>query len=125
MTLHFDDGDDRARTLEWLTQCVAEGVTAIIVHPDNYAIEVVAVARSMGLDIPGDLSVVAYDDEVASLADVPLTAVAPPKLELGRIGAMMCFERLSVREQDAEVPVRHLTLRPSLVQRASTARLIE
>ena len=62
----------------------------------------------------------AYDDEVAGLARVPLTAVAPPKRDIGRFAATMCFERISAAAQTG-FAARHTSLRPSLSLRESTA----
>ncbi|WFR66343.1 substrate-binding domain-containing protein [Curtobacterium flaccumfaciens] len=93
----------------------------MFVHSDHYAVEFVETVTEMGLSIPDDLSVVAYDDEVAALADVPLTAVAPPKNDVGRFAATMCFERISATAQTGFAR-RHMTLAPTLSVRGSTAR---
>ncbi|MFC5132927.1 substrate-binding domain-containing protein [Paeniglutamicibacter kerguelensis] len=53
--------------------------TAAIIHNDEDALTFADLCEARGLLIPDDLAVVAYDDEVASLGAVPLSAVAPPK----------------------------------------------
>lgn len=105
---------------EFVQRCLREGVTAVVVHSDSYAVEFVETLQRMGLSIPGDLSVLAYDDEVAGLADVPLTAVSPPKNDVGRFAATMCFERIS-SSGDTGFAQRHMTLAPTLSVRESTA----
>src|SRR5699024_662493 len=47
-----------------------------------------------GLSIPGDLAMVSYDDEGAEFAEIPLTAVSPPKRRLGRLAAEILLHRL-------------------------------
>lgn len=107
-------------TAAFIRRCLDIGTTAVFVHSDHYAVEFVETVTEMGLSIPDDLSVVAYDDEVAALADVPLTAVAPPKNDVGRFAATMCFERISASAQTGFAR-RHMTLAPTLSVRASTA----
>jgi DNA-binding LacI/PurR family transcriptional regulator/DNA-binding CsgD family transcriptional regulator len=107
-------------TAAFVRHCLDTGTTAVFVHSDHYAVEFVETVTEMGLSIPDDLSVVAYDDEVAALADVPLTAVAPPKHDVGRFAATMCFERISAAAQTGFAR-RHMTLAPTLSVRESTA----
>ena len=83
---------------------------------DREASGLVGVARRAGLDVPGDLAVVAYDDEVADLAEVPLTAVRPPKEELGRLAAQLLLRRLRLGPDAARHQVR---IKPAVVVRDS------
>ncbi|GAB2458131.1 substrate-binding domain-containing protein [Xylanimonas ulmi] len=98
-------------------RCVEDDVHAVIVHTDADAVTFADLAAERGLSVPDDVSVVAYDDEIASLARVPLTAIAPPKWELGHRAARMCFDR--IRATSASTVVR-MTLLPTLVPREST-----
>ncbi|WP_335977441.1 LacI family DNA-binding transcriptional regulator [Streptomyces sp. CA2R106] len=107
-----------AATRRFVTRCLDAGTTAVFVHSDHYAVEFVKTVLEMGVSIPGDLSVVAYDDEVAAFAAVPLTAVAPPKHDVGRFAATMCFERLSAAAE-LGFARRHMTLTPTLSIRES------
>jgi DNA-binding LacI/PurR family transcriptional regulator len=66
--------------------------------------------------VPDDLALVTYDDEVAALAETPLTAVAPPKREVGRGAAELLVERLGMAGDE---PRRHVELLPRLRVRAS------
>lgn len=76
----------RAALEEWgpatADRCLAHlrqsGCTAALCFGDRQAALVVSAARRAGLTVPGDLALVAYDDEIADLPDVPLTAVARP-----------------------------------------------
>lgn len=65
---------------------------------------------------------VAYNDVVADMGSVPLTAVAPPKAELGRTGVDLLLRRLDMARGGLRPgATRHLELLPDLVVRASTA----
>lgn len=109
----------REQSIAYLERALEAGVTAVFVHSDRYAVEFVEAALATGLSIPGDLSVIAYDDEVASLAAVPLTAVGPPKRDVGWVAVGMLFDRVSATPERV-LTSRHMTLRPNLVPRRST-----
>ncbi|MEZ0066824.1 DNA-binding LacI/PurR family transcriptional regulator [Streptacidiphilus sp. MAP12-20] len=98
------------------------GLDAALVHTDEDALRLLQALHQQGLRVPDDLALVAYDDEVAALADVPLTAVAPPKRQLGETAVAMLLDRLRVRAggvDGEEVTHRHLDLLPSLRVRVS------
>jgi DNA-binding LacI/PurR family transcriptional regulator len=92
--------------------------TAALVHNDVDAIQMMQRLAELGVRVPQDLALIAYDDEVAALADTPLTAVAPPKREVGSQATRLLVERLTAG-QDADEPRRHLSLLPRLRVRAS------
>ncbi|MFF0312261.1 substrate-binding domain-containing protein [Streptosporangium sp. NPDC004379] len=94
---------------------MAEGATAVVCFGDREAIMVVSAARRAGLAVPGDLAVVSYDDEIAELAEVPLTAVSPPKRHLGRQAAELLLRRLG----EPDLPRHQIRLRPGVVVRRS------
>ncbi|WP_329118506.1 substrate-binding domain-containing protein [Streptomyces sp. NBC_01465] len=97
------------------------GVTAALVHNDVDAIHLVQRLSELGVRVPEDLAVIAYDDEVAALGDTPLTAVAPPKRQIGRYATELLVSRLGSVQDDDE-PGQHLALLPRLRVRASTTR---
>lgn len=101
----------------FLDDCLAAGARAALVLPDELAIGLLGIAEERGLRVPEDFSIVAYDDEIASLASVPLTAVAPPKLAVGRRALETCVMRLGERD---ETPSQRTKLAPTLNVRDST-----
>ncbi|MFC9692064.1 LacI family DNA-binding transcriptional regulator [Kribbella sp. NPDC056951] len=100
----------------FLAELMREQVTAVICFADREATLLVNAAAANGIAIPGDLSVISYDDEVADLSDVPLTAVSPAKLDVGRLAV----ETLRARLADPDSPRRQISLIPRLVVRDST-----
>ncbi|RPF22716.1 substrate-binding domain-containing protein [Myceligenerans xiligouense] len=112
---HRDAGwhDDAGRVLD---ACAEAGTTALLVHSDPEAISLVERARDRGLRVPEDLAVVAYDDEVAGLADPPITGIRPPKAALGAAA----LELLTRRIADPGRPVQRIQLGPQLIVRASS-----
>ncbi|MGW1867346.1 substrate-binding domain-containing protein [Streptomyces mauvecolor] len=90
---------------------------AVLVHNDHDAIVLLPRLRARGLSVPGDLAIVAYDDEVAALADIPLTAVAPPKRAVG----VAAVDLLALRVGDPARARHHVSILPDLKIRASSA----
>lgn len=92
--------------------------TAIFAASDTQAMGVLEAARQHGLDVPGDLSVVGYDDTyLAGWSTPPLTAVRQPLWEMGRV-ALTTVLSLATGEEPVS---RHIELATELVVRGSTA----
>lgn len=115
---------DRASTAELeglLDDCVDRGITSAILLGDADAMAFTDLILERGMRIPEDFAVIAYDDEVAAFAAVSLTAVAPPKHELGHAALRLCLDRLRQPAGTAHTVVR-MSLLPTLVIRESTVR---
>ncbi len=92
--------------------------SAAVLHGDIDALILVQRLMERGVRVPQDCSVVAYDDGVAALGSTPLTAVAPPKAEIGRVAAELLLRRLE-QPPGATAPVRRVELLPELKMRGS------
>lgn len=92
--------------------------TAILAGNDLMAVGVIRAAREMGRNVPGDLSVIGFDDvTLASYSIPPLTTVFQPRYEIGVLAAELLIERM----RDPDLPPRHRNLDVSLMVRQSTA----
>ncbi|WP_106815534.1 substrate-binding domain-containing protein [Microbacterium timonense] len=100
-----------------LDAALSNSVTAILVHSDPEAMAFVDLALNRGISVPGDLSVVAYDDEVAELFTPALTAVSPPRAAVGRAAVDLVARRI----EDPARAVHRVVLNPTLNVRGSTA----
>ncbi|MFJ9629268.1 substrate-binding domain-containing protein [Streptomyces sp. NPDC101175] len=115
-----EHGDYEASVDHLVDAVRARGVTAALVHSDEDAIVLAPRLQALGIRVPDDLALIAYDDEVAPLADVPLTAVAPPKRSVGELAAKLLLGRLAERAAGARpAPRQHVELLPELRVRAS------
>ncbi len=95
---------------------LAEPPTAIFATSDAAALGVMAAARARNLSIPGDVSVIGFDDTwAASYAVPPLTTVRQPISEMGAeaVRAVLALTR------GEEPAVRRVELNTELVVRAS------
>lgn len=91
--------------------------TAIFAGADVSAFGVFRAAHELGLRIPGDLSLVGYDNTTtAALSPVQLTSVDQAGHTMGATAARMLLERIDGRTQSMRA-----TCTPSLVVRATTA----
>lgn len=87
--------DPFERRLDRLLGLAAAGeVRAALVHPDSAAIELLRRLTAHGLRVPADFSIVYYDDELATLADVPLTSVGPVKHAVGEAALNLLVRRM-------------------------------
>ncbi|WP_327721230.1 substrate-binding domain-containing protein [Streptomyces sp. NBC_00490] len=115
-----EHGDYEA-SVDYLIDAVKKrGVTAALVHSDEDAIVLVPRLQANGIRVPDDLALIAFEDEVAGLADVPLTAVAPPMREVGAQAARLLLQRIAERKAGQQPgPRQHLDLLPELRIRSS------
>src|SRR6185312_4368700 len=102
--------------LDWI---VDSEFTAVLLLNDQDALTFVDSCDARNIRIPEDLAVVAYDDEVASMAAVPLSAIAPPKYDVGYQALRMCLDRLGPPAGQSTA-LRQVSLSPALVVREST-----
>ena len=93
--------------------------TAIFAANDLSAMQTLHVAHSLGLDIPGDVSVVGFDNiPESALVEPPLTTIDQSIQEMGRQAVELLIDLI---EGNTEGPQR-ITLPTRLVVRQSTGR---
>lgn len=91
--------------------------TALLAHNDVSAIAAMGVLARAGIDVPGEISVVGYDNtRLAAMPQFDLTTVDQPRAPTGETAFTLLSERMRGRE-----PGRTVRLAPHLVVRGSTA----
>jgi DNA-binding LacI/PurR family transcriptional regulator len=91
--------------------------TAVFAPNDFAALGAMEVIDQAGLSIPGDISLVGYDDlTIAALPRIALTTIGQPRADLGAQAVRLLLERL---EEDRAV-ARHVVIPPHLVIRETT-----
>lgn len=97
---------------------LAEPPTAVVNHNDVLAVGAMHAIRVAGLSIPGNISVVGYDDTASSAhLEPPLTTIRFSRIEMGRQAAAILFRAI---EQDENYEPSTVEVPVQWVQRAST-----
>lgn len=93
-------------------------VTAAICASDPLALGAIRAVRRARLSVPGDVSVIGYDDSAfMTCTDPPLTTVRQPIEALGRAAVTLLVNQI----EGAQVDPVELLFEPELVVRGSTA----
>ena len=112
----LDASNDPASGAEAFTRLAAtrEPPTAVITATDHVAIGVLHAARRLGISVPGQVSVVGFDDiHLSSYTAPPLTTLHNPVAEMARLAVDLALDRPAV------AGANHV-LAPVLVVREST-----
>ncbi len=94
--------------------------TAVFAASDVMAMELIDVAKSLGIRVPEELSVVGFDDNPFNASSpVKLATVSQPLVEMGRLGA----EHLSqISRGQAKLPIK-VVLPTRLIKRDSAVKI--
>jgi LacI family transcriptional regulator len=112
----YDEDAARAAAHEMLS--LSDPPTAVFAANDISALTVLRVAEQRGFSVPGDLSLIGFDDIPDASQSAPaLTTVRQPMQKLGAVALEMLLQFMS-----GETPTQtHLRLPTVLVPRATTA----
>jgi alanine racemase len=129
LTAHLGVGEAEART--WIaetifsveggaaatSQLLDQGATAVVCGSDLMAIGAIRAARAAGLEVPGDVSVVGFDDSpLVAFLDPPLTTVRQPVSQMGSTAVSALVDAIG----GDPVASREYLFAPELVLRGST-----
>jgi LacI family transcriptional regulator/LacI family repressor for deo operon, udp, cdd, tsx, nupC, and nupG len=102
-------------------RCLAERIretraTAVFCYCDTVAVGAMLAFRQLGLDVPGQVSVIGFDDnELCEIVDPPLTTIGQPKRAMGQAAMRMLLTSVNGGEVQDQI------VQPVLVVRGSTA----
>jgi DNA-binding LacI/PurR family transcriptional regulator len=96
----------------------------LFAYNDRIAVGAMRAARERGLDVPGDLAIVGFDDiPLAFYVDPPLTTIRQPLAQMGQMGADLLLE--CIRRRDTACVVQHKEVAVDLIVRGSTVREVK
>jgi DNA-binding LacI/PurR family transcriptional regulator len=99
------------------TRLLQHGVTGLICGSDILALGAIRAVRRAGLSVPGDVSVVGYDDSTfMNCTDPPLTTVRQPIEPMGKAAVALLVNQI----ENVAVQPEELLFEPELVVRGST-----
>ena len=100
------------------TRLLNQNITGIVCASDPQALGAIRAVRRKGLTVPGDVSVVGYDDSAfMNCIDPPLTTVRQPIEAMGRAAVELLVNQI----EGGAVSTEELLFEPELVVRGSTA----
>jgi DNA-binding LacI/PurR family transcriptional regulator len=112
---HFDEHSGMAAMTSLLER--TERPTAVYVASDEVALGALKAARIAGVAVPGDLSIVGFDDlAVATFVEPALTTIRVPAREIGRVAARALMQAVSAStslRETARVLTTELIVRDS------------
>jgi len=101
------------------TRLLRHGITGVICGSDVLALGAIRAVRRAGLAVPGDVSVVGFDDSAfMNCTDPPLTTVRQPIEAMGKAAVAMLVNQI----ENLAVYPEELLFEPELVVRGSTGR---
>ena len=99
------------------TRMLRQGVTGIICASDVLALGAIRAVRRAGLNVPGDVSVIGYDDSAwLNCTDPPLTTVRQPIQSMGSSAVALLVNQM----ESVIAHPEELLFEPELVVRGST-----
>lgn len=110
--------DDGYKAMEGILKAPVRP-TAVFVVSDEMAIGAVNCITDKGLTVPGDISVIGFDDiDLASVVKPKLTTVHQPIKEIGRMSAELLINQL----ENKSINVKEVVINHSLILRDSCGK---
>jgi len=98
----------------------AKHPTGFVCFNDLGAVRIISTAKSMGMKVPGDISVVGFDDSaMGQKYEVPLTTIHPQFREVGIAAVDLLIDKIDASHSR---PTMSVLVTPRLIVRASTSR---
>ena len=103
--------------MDFLSQ--SDRPTAVFTGNDYLAVDTLRAARDLGIDVPGQLSVVGFSDlPIASISFPPLTTLRQEPELIGQAAAQVVLDRIYGKLKSKSPHI--ITLQPTLIDREST-----
>lgn len=99
---------------------INRGATAIITGSDVQALGAIRTIRSMGLSVPGDVSVIGFDDAMmTNHLEPPLTSIRQPIADISSAAVQALLAQIS----GTDIDPNSFVFTPDLIVRSSTGRV--
>jgi LacI family transcriptional regulator len=100
--------------------------SALMAFDDMSAFGAIRALSAAGIDVPGQCSVIGFDDIApSSIATPALTTIRQPLGTMGTISVDIALQAIKAEETSNSVPAVHRRLAPELIARDSTRSLRE
>lgn len=96
-------------------------VDAVFAVNELFAVTTIKTANKLGLNVPQDLSIIAFTDGIISKYSTPtITTVSQNGIEMGNTAAKILIDRLEEEEEDDEDDYKTVLIETHLIEREST-----
>jgi LacI family transcriptional regulator len=118
--LSIESGYETFRSLLTSSQGTNRHFTGIITISDLLAVGIYKVANELGFSIPGNYSLIGYDNiEITSALSPPLTTIHQPRKRIGRESVSILLNKIENDKKD----VKNIGFEPYIVVRGSVRKL--
>jgi len=98
--------------------------TAIFAASDWIAIDLIAFLGKKGINVPGDISVIGFDNiQLSSLINPKLTTITQDAIKMGELSARMLIEEINTSKTKRKTKKKIILLNPELIERDSVIRI--
>lgn len=98
----------------------ADGIFSVT---DMVAMGAISAAKSKKLSIPKDIAIAGFSDwQMSTIIDPPLTSVAQPSLQMGKLSTQLLLKEISALKNEKPVEFETVVLKTTLKVRASTSQ---
>jgi LacI family transcriptional regulator len=118
--LSIESGYETFRSLLTSSQGTNRHFTGIITISDLLAVGIYKVANELGFNIPGNYSLIGYDNiEITSALSPPLTTIHQPRKRIGRESVRILLSRIESDNKEVNI----IGFEPHIVVRGSVRKL--
>lgn len=119
--LTHEDGQGRAYYLQFIQAVKEQGITGIVAENDLIAIEIIQIAKEIGLSIPEDFSIVGFDNiHLSSFVEPKLTTISQ---DFGRMGYLAAKNLIATIENPHQPPRENVIVPVQLIERQTVRKL--
>ncbi|MCM3038424.1 GntR family transcriptional regulator [Paenibacillus motobuensis] len=118
--LSHEGGDGKEYYRAFIQAVMDNGITGIVAENDLIAIEIMQIAKDIGLSIPDDFSIVGFDNiHLSSFVEPRLTTISQDFAQMGYMAAKSLIGML----EDPQRPQDNVIVPVQLIQRQTVKRL--
>lgn len=119
--LTHDNDNGREYYIQFIQSVMAQGITGIVAENDLIAIEIIQIAKELGLSVPDDFSVVGFDNiHLAGFVEPKLTTISQ---DFGRMGYQAAQSLITLIESPKDQPLEHVVVPVQLIERQTVKKL--
>ncbi|UNK18300.1 GntR family transcriptional regulator [Paenibacillus sp. N3/727] len=119
--LKHDDDNGREYYIRFIQTILEQGITGIVTENDIIAIEIIQIAKELGLSVPDDFSIVGFDNiHLASFVEPKLTTISQ---DFGTMGYLAAQSLIQLIEKPHEQSMETVVVPVKLIERQTVRRL--